>query len=155
MILFRVRIGCNVVSLRCHFPDITQELASRYKSYRCHTDWEFVDARLKELLSNDPPLSVSESARSLGISARGIRLRFPELTRAIAERFKKYVKSRVKKRKERLRKEIRGVVAELKSEGLYPSIRRVAARVKGSRNILEIRLTLRTLHPASTSSPVS
>lgn len=149
------RIGCNVVSLRSHFPDITQELASRYKSHRCNTDWEIVEARLKAVLSNDPPPSVSETARDLEISARGIRRKFPELTRAIAERFNRYVKSRVKKRKRLLRKELRGVVTKLRSEGIYPSVKRVAARVKGSRNLLEIRLTLRTLRPASMSSPVS
>jgi hypothetical protein len=72
-------------------------------------------------------------------------MKFPELTRAIAQRFKKYIKAKAETRKERLRQEILVVVAELNSEGTYPSVKRVAARVKTSRNMLEIRLTLRDI----------
>ena len=155
IVVLAQRIDCNAVSLRCHFPDITRDLVSRYKSYWLNTDWELVRVRLKEMLCADPPSSVSEAARSLGLLQRGIRTRFPELTRAIAERFEKYVKDRMEKRKEQLRQEIRRVVAELQSAGLYPSVKRVAARVKASRNMLEIRLTLRTVKSESTSNPVS
>jgi TniQ len=155
IVVLAQRIDCNAVSLRYRFPDITRELVSRYKSYWRNTDWEFVEARLKEVLSNDPPSSMSETARSLELAARGIRQRFPELTRAIAERFEKYVKDRMERRKEELRQEIRHVVSKLKSEGIYPSVKRVAARVKASRNMLEIRLTLRTIKSESTSNLVS
>jgi hypothetical protein len=152
IVIIAQRIGCSAISLIYHFPDITRELTSRYKSYWHNTDWRLVEARLKEVLLNDPPVSMSETARSLGLSTRLIGRRFPKLTRAIVERFKRHVKARVNKRKKQLRKEIRGVVAELRSEGIYPSARHVAARVKGSRSVPEIRLILRTLHPASKSS---
>lgn len=72
-------------------------------------------------------------------------MRFPELIRAIAHRFKKYVKARIETRKEQLRREILRVIAELDSEGIYPSVKRVAARVEASRNMLEIRLSLNAL----------
>jgi hypothetical protein len=155
IVVIAQRIGCNAVSLRCRFPEITRELVSQYKSYWRNTDWKLVKARLKKVLSNDPPSSMSETARTLGISARRIRQRFPELTRAIAERYEKYVKDRVENRKGQLRQEIRQVLAELKSQGIYPSVKRVAARVKASRNMLEIRLTLRTIKLESTGNPVS
>lgn len=148
-------IRCNAVSLKYRFPDITRELVSRYKSYWRNTDWQLVEASLKEALFNYPPSSMSETARSLGLSQRGMRMRFPELTRAIAHRFKKYVKAKAETRKERLCQEILGIVAELNSGGIYPSVKRVAARVKASRNMLEIRLTLRALKTEITSNPVS
>lgn len=145
IVMIAQRIGCNAVSLRCRFPDITRELVSRYKSHWRNTDWQFVETSLKEALVNYPPSSMSETARSLELSQRGMRMRFPKLTRAIAHRFKKYVKAGIETRKEQLRQEILKVVAELNSEGIYPSVKRVAARVKSSRNMLEIRLSLNAL----------
>ncbi len=139
------RIGCNAVSLRHHFLKIIRQLVSRYNNYWRNTDWQLVETHLKEELSKDPAPSMSEVARSLGLSPRGLRTRFPELTKAIARRFEGYVEARVERRKESLRQEISKIVDTLNSEGIYPSVKRVAARVKASKNMLEVRLTLRDL----------
>lgn len=139
------RIGCNAVSLRHHFLEIIRQLVSRYNNYWRSTDWQLAEAQLKEELFKDPPRSMSEVARSLGLCQRGLRRRFPELTKAIARRFEGYAKARKEKRKEQLRQEILKIVAMLNSEGIYPSVKRVAARVNASKNMLEIRLTLSAL----------
>jgi hypothetical protein len=149
------RIGCNAVSLRHHFLRIIRQLVSRYNNYWRNTDWQLVETRLKEELTEYPPHSVSEVARSLGVSPRGLRPRFPEITKAIARRFEGYVKARMEMRKELLLQEIPKIVATFNSEGIYPSVKRVAARVEASKNMREIRLTLRELKRDLASNTIS
>lgn len=136
------RVGCNVVSLRDRFPDLTREIVLRYKHYRHNTDWPKIETYLKEALSTDPPCSMSEIARRIGRSRRGLRGRFPELCQAISRKFEEWSMAKTEARKEQLRREITESVTALVSEGVYPSIARVAARTKTSRNLLEIRLIL-------------
>ncbi len=136
------RVGCNAVSLEGHFPEVTREIVSRYKHY-CHTtDWQRIETSLKEALSKDPPYSLSETARRIGISQRALRGRYSELCQAISRRFEEWDIARMKVRKEQLRKEITEIVLALVSEGICPSPLRVAARIKTSRNMFEIRIIL-------------
>jgi AraC-like DNA-binding protein len=136
------RVGCNAVSLRDRFPDLTTEIVSRYKHYRHTTDWQRVEAHLKESLSKDPPYSMNKTARCIGISPRNLRSRFSELCQAISRRFEEWNIARMKVRKEQLYREVTESVLVLVSEGVYPSIKRVAARTKVSRNTFEIRIIL-------------
>jgi hypothetical protein len=136
------RVDCNVVSLRDRFPDLTREIVLRYKHYRHNTDWPKIETYLKEALSTDLPCSMSEIARRIGRSRRGLCGRFPELCQAISRRFEEWSMAKTEARKEQLRREVTESVIALVSEGVYPSIARVAARTKTSRNLLEIRLIL-------------
>lgn len=136
------RVGCNAVSLSGYFPDVTREIVSRYKHYWHTTDWQRIETSLKEALSKDPPYSMSETARCIGISQRALRGRFSELCQAISRRFEEWDIARMKVRKEQLRREVTDSVLALVSEGVYPSIKRVVARTKISRNVFEIRIIL-------------
>jgi len=132
------RIGCRGRWLKCHFPDLIKELVIRHEPHRRNIDWQVVKASLKEALIKDPPYSLNETARSLGLSAMSLRARFPELTKAIVRRFKKHVISRMEARDAQLRQEILEAIIALRSEGPHLSTIRIAARVKASRNIVLI-----------------
>jgi hypothetical protein len=106
----------------------------------------FDTARVKRALEaalasdEDPPPSLSEVARRLGISSpEGFYPRFPELTRAVAARSSAARRVRTLQRRDALREEVGQVVATLHADGQYPSC-----------NVVRARLS----HPAAFRNPV-
>jgi hypothetical protein len=100
---------------------------------------------LKKTLSQDPPLSLSEASRAVGTRPNRLRIKFPELTAAIALRFKTHTQIQKEARKTQLRQEVWEAIVSLEVERIYPSIEQVTARVKVSRTKMEIYLMLREI----------
>lgn len=85
------RIGSGVASLRYHFRELTVELANRRRA-----DRKRVEMDLKKILLQDPPLSLGQTARSIGISARWLRIKFPDLIKVILMKFKEHTRTQKK-----------------------------------------------------------
>lgn len=137
------RIGFTTQGIKYRFPEIAEKILTRYKAYRYGTNWEFIEECLKNTLSQEVALSLGETSRSIGVSVGRLRRRFPDLTAAIASRFEEYVQLQQQAREKQLWQEVLEAVISIQEEGLYPYRKRVANRVKVSRDLNEIGRMLR------------
>jgi len=91
------------------------------------------DIRIRQTLEaaltneEESPPSMRTVSKGLGHSPRELREHFPELCRAISSRYKNYSKVRGEQKQERLKNEVRQVILDIRSQGLYPSSRRVCS----------------------------
>jgi methylphosphotriester-DNA--protein-cysteine methyltransferase len=106
-------------------------IAQRYKEYRNKPFNKNVDnERLRLILKEDPPPSLSEVAKRLGHSREFLRRKFPELTSSITLRHFCYQMALRKKRAERLRHSIREAAQRIIASGQYVSEARVKEYVR-------------------------
>jgi AcrR family transcriptional regulator len=82
---------------------------------------------LEAIMVNDenPPPSMREVARRLGYSVQVFNRHFPEMCRAISERYMAYRRRRRDETKRQICDEVRSAVLRLHAQGEYPSQRKV------------------------------
>jgi AraC-like DNA-binding protein len=127
------RLGCKNTGYfyYSNYPDICRAIAQRYKEYRNKPfDKNGDSIRLRWILKEDPPLSLSEVAKRLGHSREFMRRKFPELTGAITSRFLYYQNALRKKKAENLYRLTREGVQQLIAAGQYVSEAKVKAYVR-------------------------
>jgi transcriptional regulator with XRE-family HTH domain len=96
---------------------------------------EALEAELSK--TEEPPRSLTEVARSLGYDPSYVSIQLPELCKRISRRYTKYrIAARIE-RIEELRTEVRTATASVHALGLYPSYRRVAAKLNRPRQMRE------------------
>ena len=89
------RTGSSVIALRTYFPELIKQIADRR---RAKLKWAGVD--LTNIVTQTPPISLGQAARTVGISTGWIRKKFPEAAKTIVQRFKEHTKARKKARKQ-------------------------------------------------------
>ncbi|HEY7068448.1 MAG TPA: TniQ family protein [Chloroflexota bacterium] len=92
---------------------------------------EAVRAALEAILASEeqPPPSLREVAQRLGQTYANLRHHLPELSRAIAERYRSDQEAQGARTRQRLREEVREAVLYVHRQGVYPSSYRVAGRL--------------------------
>jgi hypothetical protein len=87
------RTGYDIKTLKSHFPELMRQIADRR---RAKLKWVGID--LTNILTQDPPVSLRQAARMVGISPSWMRAKFPVAVEAIVQRFKEYTKAQKKAR---------------------------------------------------------
>lgn len=97
------------------------------KQERRKLDKEFLHQQLRDVLSNteNAPLSLRETARSLTVDVKVLKAYFPGLCELIIQQNKNYQNKQVQEKLELAKKEITQTVLHLYSDGIYPSRRAV------------------------------
>ncbi len=112
----------NTCTIYEHGPELCRAIAAKR-----HTDTENIQKMLESIMVNDenPPPSMREVARRLGYSVQVLDRCFPEMCRAISERYKAYRRSRRDETVRQICHEVRSTVLRLHAQGEYPSLRKV------------------------------
>ncbi len=121
-------------ALEKYFPDEVAAIKVRQAA------WDRTDVRkaLEDFLEMEPPLPLAEVSHRVGPSKEFIRKYYPDLYRAIVQRFADYRATRVLERERRRRAAVREAVLQLHSLGQCPTKRKVVAMLnKDSRTILQ------------------
>jgi hypothetical protein len=84
------------------------------------------ETELATFLNVVPPVSMAEAARRMRTDQKHLYLKFPELCRKIASRYKEYLQGFYKTERVRREEEVRQAVIHLHSQGIYASPRPVA-----------------------------
>jgi aminopeptidase N len=98
-----------------------------------------VEHALKAILADEenPPVSVQAVVEEYGFAFDTIRDYFPELTAAVAEKYKAYVKERGQQRRRQLDEEVKRITRELHRQGIRPGLHQVALRLPSPKAIIE------------------
>jgi hypothetical protein len=87
--------------------------------------------RLEAILHEEPPSSLRAAAMRVGYDSCHLRSRFPDVIRAIAERYAGFKKSQSLEKKKEAVATIRSIALRLHSNGEYPSLKRVKKALNG------------------------
>lgn len=123
----RERFGLGKLTIRS-LPDETNS-SKRSRS-------RFDDAGIRQALESalvseeQPPPSMRSIAKRLKYSPKELREHFPELSRAISDRYKSYQKVRGEKNLDQKKENIRQAILEIHSRGYYPSYEKVISYLK-------------------------
>jgi AraC-like DNA-binding protein len=137
------RAGYGSRTVRKYAPDIHEQILERNRTYRQSSasakdinqrnppksrvgkrlDVHHIRTELEAQLHNtaEPPLSVAEVARVLGVTDKTLRKHWPELCFALADRRRAYRSLNYKQRIEKLEQ----TVQALQNQGIYPSRNKV------------------------------
>jgi DNA-binding Xre family transcriptional regulator len=127
------RLGCQDTGYYYyrHYRELCFAITDRFKKYRNNPFNRDEDReRLEAALSEEPPPSFSEVARRFRHNREFIRLKFPELSKAVTTRYAHYQIVLRKQNAERLRYVIRKAVEQLTASGVYASEARVKEYAK-------------------------
>ncbi len=148
------RLGYTANALRSRFPELSAALAARIPERRVF-ERERLRNRLQTALELNPPASMKEVARSIGMDVCYLRTLFPVRCRRITDRYLEATRRASGEKKLRFRAEIRAAVIDLCERGTNPSRKRVFAAIvepsMRSSHVLdaEIAQTIRDLESAS------
>lgn len=137
-------LGYSSTALAKHFPVECKKLSEKYKRWR-KAEWVKVAVKLKEALVRNPPQSIRAIAKDLNRNYTSLYQYLPDLCRQIAQRYELYRRACREQRKEIFHREIREIVIALHLEGIYPSVKRVEARLHQRRTIRHSEMALDTL----------
>jgi hypothetical protein len=114
-----------------HSSDLCKAIQSRHAEYKKTEKLKKMQSLLERVLASEeyPPLSMQEVTKQLGISLPSLKKYFPEICRAISERYTNYRQEKSKQRVEILSQEIRQVAFKLHSEGIEPTASRISAHL--------------------------
>jgi hypothetical protein len=138
------RTGRDRGILKRYFPELCRKISDRYKNY---TDRSAERGKVRLLLlsysKESPPPSLARCAKRVGYLEAALRIYFPELSRLIAERHRKFKKDACEKSRERCRKAVREIIFALHSAASYPSRERITERL--GRSPYNIKISNREL----------
>jgi transcriptional regulator with XRE-family HTH domain len=137
-------LGYSSTALTKHFPVECKKLSEKYKQWRKAVWWS-VAVELEKELVREPPQSIRVIANNLKRNHTSLYQYFPDLCRRVAQRYELYRRACREQKKENFRREIREIVIALYLEGIYPSVKRVEARLHQRRTIRRSKLALDTL----------
>jgi hypothetical protein len=119
------RLGYRIpLTLRFNFPEQYRALLAKRKAERANAR-ETIRLQIEHLLSEEPPISVSDVCRRVGLSASCLYKRYSDLCRAIASKRRQHWKAVIADRIKRLRKAVFAAVSQLDRQGIYPTHDRV------------------------------
>ena len=123
------RLGYSTSAvLRAHEPGLCDQLARRRRAQVSKRRADLKTKAEAALLENPVP-SVRDLCDRLRITMWFMETYFPDLKRAIAGQHRRCVSAETTRRREKLLQNVRDVVSELRSQGLYPSINRIVERL--------------------------
>ncbi|MBH8578328.1 TniQ family protein [Nostocaceae cyanobacterium CENA369] len=122
-----------------HSSDLCKAIKARYTEYKKAEKIKKIQILLEPVIESEeyPPLSMQEVTQQLGISLPSLKKYFPEICRAISERYANYCKEKSNQRVEILTQEIRQVAFKLHSEGIEPTASRISAHLSKPGVILQ------------------
>ncbi len=137
-------LGYSSTALVKHFPVECKKLSEKYKQWR-KAEWVKVAVELERVLIRNPPQSIRAIAKALDRSYTSLYQNLPDLCRRIVQRYELYRRACRKQKKENFRREIREIVIALHLGGIYPSVKRVEARLHQRKTIRHSKMALDTL----------
>lgn len=115
----------------CNYRDLCYRVSRRFLESRGNPFNADKDRkRLEAVLTEEPPPSFSEVARRFKRQRDFLRRKFPELSKAVAARYKHYQGALRKKKAEGLRSAIKEAARQVIASGQYVSERRVKKLVR-------------------------
>lgn len=127
------RLGCKDTGYYYYsnYLDLCLAVAQRYKDRRNRPfDKETARKQLQAALIEEPVPSFSEVSRRLGHNREFVRLKLPELSRAVTARYVKHQSVLRSEKAKRLREVIREAIEKIVASGLYVSEARVKEYVR-------------------------
>jgi AraC-like DNA-binding protein len=117
----RLGAGASTPILHKKFPDVSRQLVERYSAYgKRRLDNSALEKQLRAALERTPPPSMLAVSQEIGVSGATLHRKFPELTKAISNRFAAARRERDARNRKEARTEIRSICEQLLQEGLYP-----------------------------------
>lgn len=120
-----IRLGYSGDSgLMQRYPAISKKIIARYRRYKQLETRQLCKA-IKDALREKIPQPVRSVAKRIGYNPDYLRQLFPDMCKAISQRFKKYTQEKIRLKKRRERHRVRRIAVKLITKGIYPSIDRV------------------------------
>lgn len=137
-------LSFSSTALAKHFPVECKKLSEKYKQWR-KAELAKVAVELERALVRNPPQSIRAIAKGLNRSYTSLYQYFPGLCRLMAQRYELYRHACREQKKEIFHREIREIVIALHLDSMYPSVKRVEARLHQRRTIRHSKMALDTL----------
>lgn len=126
--------GCSITDVLCGRSEAIKispmiPLAMRKKvpaRVRRRIQWDVIEGGLKEIVIADPPISVTEAGRRLGVFHEHLRIRYPDICSGIAKRWRLWQTAKSDQRRAELGDVVREVARDLAKAGMKPTWRRVS-----------------------------
>ncbi len=133
LVTIAAQLKTSPVTLSRLFPDEVAAIKARRRAVK---DVAALRRSVEALLAVDPPLSLSEISRRLGVKAHHIRQHLPDLRRTIVQRFAAYRHACSVERARKSIVAVRNAVVELKANGQLPTKSKVAAMLGRTRRLM-------------------
>jgi hypothetical protein len=121
----------RVATIREKFHDLHHNLIARI-SERRRKQLEQIRSSLDAAVTQEPAVSPSYLAQQVGKCPGHLYALFPDLWRTISLRWCDFKSGEFNRKREHLRQEVRRIVVDLYSAGVYPSRERVQALIAES-----------------------
>lgn len=123
---FSKNIGCNVDIIKSKFPELVEEIKTKYRKRREEEKYNRINEtklQLQHLLNdkNQEPQGLKQTLKSYNFTPRVAKRYFPELCKEIADRYRNHTIQSRKKLIEENKKEIKKILVDLHNQGIYPS----------------------------------
>lgn len=126
----RLGKGASTVTLHKKFPEESRIISERYCAQnKRRLDDESIERKMRAALETVPPPSMPEVSRDVGVSRSTLLVKFPELYKAVSNRFAVYRREEAARSRESARAEIKTICEQALREGLYPSDALVRAQL--------------------------
>lgn len=117
----RLGAGASNVTLHKRFPEESRRIVERYSSYnRRRLDINALERHLRAALERNPPPSMRDISKEIGVATATLYSKLPILVNAISARFAADCRERNTRNREKARAEIKAICEKLLREGLYP-----------------------------------
>lgn len=124
------RLGCSPGFLRLHFPTDTSIIVERHMEFRkVFVDVDSVRDQFQALLTEYPPLSITQCADRLGYKYMQLYTYFPDICRTAGARYFEYQKENARQRRESRQEAIINTKGDLEAEGISPSYYHIRKRL--------------------------
>lgn len=118
----RLGEGASTTTLHKKFPEESRAITERYcAESKRRLDDESIEKKMRAALETVPPPSMPEVSRYLGVSRSTLLSKFPELYKAVSNRFAIYRREQNARNRESAKAEIKAICEQALREGLYPS----------------------------------
>jgi hypothetical protein len=129
----RLGKGASTATLHNKFPEESRAISERYCAYnKRRLDDEYIEKKMHAALAIVPPPSMPEVSRDLRVARSTLLRKFPELYKAISNRFAAHRREENARNRERARAEIKNICKQAVREGVYPSDALVRSRLTRS-----------------------
>lgn len=114
--------------LRAHEPDLCDRISARRRSHITEHRAD-LEAKAAASLRESPVPSLRDVCKRLGITVFFMNKHFPAVRQAIAEQHRRCASSTTAQRRDKLFRDVRSIAAELRDQGIYPSLNRIVERL--------------------------
>lgn len=127
--------GFHSDTAKRNFPDLCEEINNAYLKHKIEKQNQKkkeIKQKLTHALEMEPPISFKQFSMDFGISMKLTRKYYPELSKKLVTRYLSYKTELKKNRLESIKNEIREVILDLHTSGLYPGIKIVRENISNS-----------------------